>query len=156
MVMLRSRFHCPLSFFSDSHTFCSLGVLKIPREKVFIFGQFVTITSVRQGNLKNLVRFGRPLSLRNSSFGSIIPLTFSSSPNPFLIIISSIDTQSHSSSLLNFYSPGLSSLLISQTNRTVLQSMSCFFQCTDTFKQSQANGIFHKNTDLISSPFKEV
>uniref|UniRef100_A0A6N2MDR3 Uncharacterized protein n=1 Tax=Salix viminalis TaxID=40686 RepID=A0A6N2MDR3_SALVM len=29
-----SPFHCTLSFSSDSHTFCSFGVLKIPREKL--------------------------------------------------------------------------------------------------------------------------
>ena len=91
MVMLRSRFQCPLSFSSDSHTFCSFGVLKIPREKVFIFGQFVTITSVRQGNLKvkfteqKLVRLAKQSSFRLSNFLKMISFPASS---PLLATIS--------------------------------------------------------------------
>lgn len=91
MVKLRSRSQCPLSFFSDSHTFCSLGVLEIPGEKVFIFGQFVTITSVKEGNLKvkfieqKLVRLAKQSSFRLFNFLKMISFPASS---PLLATIS--------------------------------------------------------------------
>jgi len=90
MVMLRSRSQCPLSFSFDSHTFCSFGVL-IPGEKVFIFGQFVTITSVKEGNLKvkfieqKLVRLAKQSSFRLSNFQKMISFPASS---PLLATIS--------------------------------------------------------------------